>query len=150
MYSIDTLPPPDLARGGSSPVPSPRCRPGATTSFTVGGAYGHLLTSTLADGTLADVRIMMAKEGSTMRGLTDGLSAMLTIGLRHGVPLETLLSPLIGTRFEPLGTTDDPEIPEASSITDYVARRLAFDYLPASDQPGRARESAHATGVVSR
>ncbi|MBG6136055.1 TSCPD domain-containing protein [Longispora fulva] len=119
-------------------------------SFTVGGAYGHLLTSTLSDGSLVDVRIVMAKEGSTMRGLTDGLSAMLTIGLRHGVPLEFLLSQLIGTRFEPFGMTDDPEIPVATSITDYVARRLALDYLPSSDQRGCDLESADVTDMVSR
>jgi hypothetical protein len=122
---------------GSFPVPSPRStprwRPGTTVAFVVGGAYGHLITSCMEDGSLADVRVVMSKEGSTVRGMTDAISATFTVGLRHGVPLVALLAPLLGTRFEPSGMTDDPEIPEASSIVDYVARRLALDYLTAAE-----------------
>jgi len=35
---------------------------------------------------------------------------------------------LRGLRFEPAGLTDDREIPEATSVMDYVARRLATDF----------------------
>jgi ribonucleoside-diphosphate reductase alpha chain len=33
-------------------------------------------------------------------------------------------------RFEPAGMTDDPDIRMATSVMDYVARRLALDFLP--------------------
>jgi ribonucleoside-diphosphate reductase alpha chain len=33
-------------------------------------------------------------------------------------------------RFEPAGVTDDPDIRIASSVMDYVFRRLALDHLP--------------------
>ncbi len=39
-----------------------------------------------------------------------------------------------GTSFAPSGITDDPEIRTASSITDYIVRRLALDYLSFDDR----------------
>src|SRR5690606_3631893 len=36
---------------------------------------------------------------------------------------------LTNTRFEPAGMTDDPDLRIASSILDYIFRRLAVDYL---------------------
>ncbi len=42
--------------------------------------------------------------------------------------------PGLGQDFMPNGPTDDPEIPRASSAVDYIARRLALDWLPYSDR----------------
>jgi ribonucleoside-diphosphate reductase alpha chain len=36
--------------------------------------------------------------------------------------------------FVPNGHTDDPEIPRVRSAVDYLARRLAIDWLPYSDR----------------
>lgn len=36
--------------------------------------------------------------------------------------------------FAPSGITDDPQIRTASSIIDYIARRLALSYLPFDDR----------------
>jgi ribonucleoside-diphosphate reductase alpha chain len=37
-------------------------------------------------------------------------------------------------RFEPAGITDDSELRLASSLVDYIFRRLALDYLPLDDR----------------
>jgi ribonucleoside-diphosphate reductase alpha chain len=37
-------------------------------------------------------------------------------------------------RFEPAGLTDDPDIRIASSVMDYIFRRLALDHLPYEDR----------------
>ncbi|MFI6287608.1 ribonucleoside-diphosphate reductase [Streptomyces sp. NPDC051018] len=101
-----------------------------TRSFTVGPAAGTLTVSHTADGAPLRVEIRVSKQGSTLYGLLDVLSATLTRGLACGVPLPDLLRDLLGTRFEPAGMTEDPQIGQASSVPDYVARRLAFDFLP--------------------
>ena len=70
----------------------------------------------------------MAKQGSTLRGMTDALAIAISIGLQHGAPLETYIAKFAGMRFDPAGATDDPDIPTATSIIDYIARRLGVDY----------------------
>jgi len=37
-------------------------------------------------------------------------------------------------RFEPAGITDDPELRIATSLVDYIFRRLAVDYLPLEER----------------
>ena len=54
----------------------------------------------------------------------------ISIALQYGVPLETYVSKFVNMRFEPAGMTDDPDIRIASSVMDYLFRRLALDYLP--------------------
>jgi ribonucleoside-diphosphate reductase alpha chain len=54
----------------------------------------------------------------------------ISIGLQYGVPLETYVSKFTNMRFEPAGMTDDPDIRMASSVMDYIFRRLALDFLP--------------------
>jgi ribonucleoside-diphosphate reductase alpha chain len=50
------------------------------------------------------------------------------MALRHQVPLGDLVRSALGLRFAPAGRTDDPDIPHARSVADYVARRLAMDW----------------------
>jgi ribonucleoside-diphosphate reductase alpha chain len=45
------------------------------------------------------------------------------------VPLETFVEKFTNLRFEPAGMTDDPDIRMATSLMDYVFRRLALDHL---------------------
>jgi ribonucleoside-diphosphate reductase alpha chain len=40
----------------------------------------------------------------------------------------------MSSSFAPAGITDDPDIRTASSITDYIMRRLALDYLSFDDR----------------
>ncbi|WP_329025824.1 TSCPD domain-containing protein [Streptomyces sp. NBC_00690] len=113
-----------------------------TRAFTVGSASGHLTVSQTSGGVPVRVEIRMAKQGSTLNGLLDLLSVSLSRGLGAGVPLGDLLGDCLSTRFEPAGMTDDPQIPHATSVTDYVARRLALDCL--------AYEQRQELGVLTR
>lgn len=54
----------------------------------------------------------------------------MSVALQYGIPLQVFVQKLINVRFEPSGKTNDPDIRIASSIIDYVFRRLAVDYLP--------------------
>ncbi|MGW6145305.1 TSCPD domain-containing protein, partial [Streptomyces sp. NPDC055140] len=101
-----------------------------TRSFIVGEGKGYLTVACTQDGRPAAVTIFMAKQGSTLAGLMDGFSTTITQGLRHQVPLEVFVREYVSMRFEPAGLTNDPEIRQASSVLDYVGRRLALDYLP--------------------
>ncbi|WP_256804779.1 ribonucleotide reductase [Frankia sp. ACN10a] len=130
---------------------APRHRKSVTRSFTVGGAYGFIIASLHTDGSLADVNLIMAKQGSTLRGMTETVSVAISTGLAHNVPLVTYVREFAGLRFEPAGLTDDPEIPRATSIIDYVVRRLALDFLPAEDRRalGVLTPREHAEAVVT-
>jgi ribonucleoside-diphosphate reductase alpha chain len=101
-----------------------------TRSFTVGEGKGYLTVARTPDGRVAGVMVRMAKQGSTLAGMMDAFSSTVTRGLQHGVPLEVLVADYVGTRFEPAGLTNDPEIKQAGSVMDYVGRRLALDHLP--------------------
>ena len=59
----------------------------------------------------------------------DAFSIAVSLGLQHGVPLSTFVRKYTNMRFEPAGITDDPELRLASSLVDYIFRRLALDYL---------------------
>lgn len=107
----------------------PSKRRGTTTSFQVGGTEFFLTANDHGDGTLGEVFAKFGKDGSTTAGLMDLLSIAISLGLQHGVPLETFVAKFAGMRFEPMGMTDDPDIPTATSVGDYLARRLAADWL---------------------
>ena len=64
----------------------------------------------------------------------DSFAISVSHGLQYGVPLKSYVKTLRGTSFAPFGITDDPEIRTASSITDYIVRRLALDYLSFDDR----------------
>src|SRR5213076_1735143 len=75
-----------------------------------------------------------SKQGSTLSGIMDAFSISVSLGLQHGVPLRTFVEKYTSMRFEPAGMTDDPELRIASSLVDYIFRRLAVDYLPYEDR----------------
>jgi ribonucleoside-diphosphate reductase alpha chain len=64
----------------------------------------------------------------------DSFAISVSHGLQYGVPLKSYVKTLRGTSFAPSGITDDPDIRTASSITDYIFRRLALDYLSFDDR----------------
>ncbi len=108
----------------------PKSRPSKTTSFTVGGAEGYMTASSYPDNGLGEVFLKMSKQGSTLAGMMDAFSIAVSIALQYGVPLETYVQKFTNMRFEPAGMTDDPDIRMATSIMDYIFRRLALDHLP--------------------
>ncbi|MGH3730639.1 MAG: vitamin B12-dependent ribonucleotide reductase [Micromonosporaceae bacterium] len=108
----------------------PKSRPSTTTSFSVAGAEGYLTASSYPDDGLGEVFLKMSKQGSTLAGVMDAFSVAISIALQYGVPLETYVSKFVNMRFEPAGMTDDPDIRMATSVMDYIFRRLALDHLP--------------------
>ncbi len=108
----------------------PKKRPSQTVSFSVGGAEGYATSSSYPDDGLGELFVKMSKQGSTLAGVMDAFSIAISIALQYGVPLETYVSKFVNMRFDPAGMTDDPDIRLASSVMDYLFRRLALDYLP--------------------
>jgi ribonucleoside-diphosphate reductase alpha chain len=82
------------------------------------------------DGQPGELFITMAKEGSTIGGLMDGVGTLTSMALQYGVPLDALVRKFAHQRFEPSGFTKNPEIRNASSITDYVFRWMAMQFIP--------------------
>lgn len=107
----------------------PKSRAGTTTSFSVGGAEGYMTANTYEDNGLGEVFLKMSKQGSTLAGMMDAFSVAISVGLQYGVPLETYVSKFTNMRFEPSGLTDDQDVRMASSMMDYIFRRLALDHL---------------------
>jgi ribonucleoside-diphosphate reductase alpha chain len=80
------------------------------------------------------VFMKVSKQGSTLAGIMDAFSISVSLGLQHGVPLATYVRKYTNMRFEPAGITDDPELRIATSLVDYIFRRLAVDYLPIAER----------------
>jgi ribonucleoside-diphosphate reductase alpha chain len=108
----------------------PKKRPSETVSFAVAGAEGYLTAGSYPDDGLGEIFVKMSKQGSTLAGVMDAFSMAISIALQYGVPLETYVSKFVNMRFEPAGMTDDPDIRMATSVVDYLFRRIALDHLP--------------------
>ncbi|MCI0633876.1 MAG: hypothetical protein L0206_08180 [Actinobacteria bacterium] len=114
----------------------PQSRPSITTKFEVGDAEGYITASSYPDDGLGEIFLKTSKQGSTLAGITDAFSIAISIGLQYGVPLETYVTKFINMKFEPSGMTNDTDIRFASSIVDYVFRRLALDHLTPEQRAG--------------
>ena len=108
----------------------PKKRPSQTVSFTVGGAEGYLIAGSYPDDGLGEIFVKLGKQGSTLAGVMDAFSMSISVGLQYGIPLEFYVQKFQNLRFEPAGMTDDPDVRMATSVLDYLFRRLALDYLP--------------------
>ena len=71
----------------------------------------------------------MAKEGSVVSGLMDCFATAVSLALQYGVPLQVLVDKFSHVRFEPSGFSNNPEIPIAKSIIDYIFRWLGSKFL---------------------
>jgi ribonucleoside-diphosphate reductase alpha chain len=112
----------------------PRVRNSKTYSFTVAGLHGYFTVGEFEDGTPGELFISIAKVGSTLAGLMDSFGRSISYGLQYGVPLKTYVNGMAHMAFAPAGITDDGEIKTASSVIDYIFRRLAMDYLSFDDR----------------
>jgi ribonucleoside-diphosphate reductase alpha chain len=112
----------------------PKVRTAKTFSFTVGGLHGYFTVGEFEDGTPGELFISIAKIGSTLAGLMDSFGRSISYGLQYGVPLKTYVNGMAHMSFAPAGITDDPDIRTASSLLDYIFRRLALTYLPFDDR----------------
>jgi ribonucleoside-diphosphate reductase alpha chain len=105
-------------------------RGAVTHKFDIAGHEGYLTVGLFEDGQPGELFITMAKEGSTIGGLMDSIGTLTSLALQYGVPLEALVRKFAHQRFEPSGFTKNPEIRNAASITDYVFRWMAMQFIP--------------------
>lgn len=108
----------------------PETRTAVTHKFDIAGHEGYLTVGLFENGQPGELFITMAKEGSTIGGLMDGIGTLTSLALQYGVPLEALVRKFAHQRFEPSGFTKNPDIRNASSITDYVFRWMAIQFIP--------------------
>jgi len=142
----------------------PRRRRSNTFAFRVSDCEGYVTVGEYDDGRPGEVFMKVSKQGSTLAGIMDAFSIAVSLGLQHGVPLSTYVRKYTNMRFEPAGMTDDPDLRIASSLVDYIFRRLAVDYLPYDERaelgilttgermqptlPGIEEETTPSAGVV--
>jgi ribonucleoside-diphosphate reductase alpha chain len=107
----------------------PRQRAATVTRFSVAGAEGYMTASSYPDDGIGEVFLKLGKQGSTLAGVMDAFSMAISVGLQYGIPLESYVAKFTNMRFDPAGITDDPDIRMASSVMDYIFRRLALDHL---------------------
>jgi ribonucleoside-diphosphate reductase alpha chain len=112
----------------------PKKRRSATYEFKLADLKGFFTVGEYEDGTPGELFITISKQGSTLSGLMDSFARSVSHGLKYGVPLKSYVKSLMGTSFAPAGITDDKDIRTATSITDYIFRRLALDYLSFDDR----------------
>jgi ribonucleoside-diphosphate reductase alpha chain len=112
----------------------PKTRNAKTFEFKVADCKGYVTVGEFDDGTPAEIFLQVSKQGSTLAGIMDSFAISISRGLRNGVPLKSYVTDFIGMSFAPAGVTDDPDIRTASSLMDYIFRRIAKDYLSLDDQ----------------
>jgi len=112
----------------------PRRRVSSTFAFRVADCEGYVTVGEYEDGRAGEVFIKVSKQGSTLAGIMDAFSISISLGLQHGVPLATYVRKYVNMKFEPSGMTDDADLRIATSLVDYIFRRLALDYLSPSER----------------
>ena len=112
----------------------PKVRNSKTFSFQVASTHGYMTVGEYEDGRPGEIFVNVNKQGSTMRGILDAFAISVSHGLQFGVPLKDYVKSMINTSFAPAGITDDPDVRTASSIIDYLAKRLALTYLTFDDR----------------
>ncbi len=112
----------------------PKVRAAKTFSFHVADSHGYMTVGEYEDGSPGEIFVSIAKQGSTLRGIMDAFAISMSHGLQYGVPLKSYVKSFTSMSFAPAGITDDPDIRTASSLVDYLSRRLALTYLPFDDR----------------
>ncbi len=123
-------------------------RQALTHKFNINGHEGYITVGMYEDGAPGEVFITMAKQGSTVSGLMDAFATSISIALQYGVPLATLVDKFSHLRFEPAGFTNNPKIPMAKSVMDYIFRWLSsrFTSLPPGSEEGHKAVQAEDSG----
>jgi ribonucleoside-diphosphate reductase alpha chain len=108
----------------------PQERESLTHKFNIAGHEGYITAGKYTDGTVGEIFLTdIGKEGSTMRGLLNAFATAISLGLQYGVPLEDFVRKFSYMRFDPEGMTQNPEIPFAKSMPDYIMRWLASRFI---------------------
>jgi ribonucleoside-diphosphate reductase alpha chain len=101
-----------------------------THKFNIAGHEGYLTVGLYDDGQPGELFITMSKEGSTIGGLMDSLGTATSVALQYGVPVKSLVDKFSHQRFEPAGMTENPDIPFAKSLVDYIFRWMGMQFVP--------------------
>ena len=110
-------------------------RQSITHKFSIGGHEGYITAGVYDDGSVGEIFLTdVGKEGSALRGMMNSFATAISISLQYGVPLETLVQKFSYMRFDPEGITQNPEIPFAKSMPDYIMRWLASRFLDTDTQ----------------
>jgi ribonucleoside-diphosphate reductase alpha chain len=121
---------PEVPAAGPVRKKMPRERESITHKFSIAGHEGYITAGKYEDKTVGEIFLTdIGKEGSTMRGLLNAFATAISIGLQYGVPLEVFVRKFSYMRFEPEGMTQNPEIPFAKSMPDYIMRWLASRFI---------------------
>jgi ribonucleoside-diphosphate reductase alpha chain len=126
-------------------------RTAVTHKFDIAGHEGYLTVGLFDNNQPGELFITMAKEGSTIGGLMDGIGTLTSMALQYGVPLDALVRKFAHQRFEPSGFTKNPEIRNAFSITDYVFRWMAMQFIPGyrdAHAPNRSQPELAMPGLL--
>lgn len=130
--------------------PLPNRRKGYTQKVTISGHKVCLRTGEYADGTLGEIFIDMSKEGAGFRAMVNAVAKSVSIGLQHGVPLETFVDEFTFTKYEPAGAVKGNDcIKNCTSLLDYVFRELAVSYLNRMDLAHIRPSGIHFTDVTA-
>ncbi len=125
----------------------PETRSSITHKFAIGAYEGYLTVGLHPDGRPGELFIKMSKEGSTLSGMCQAFCRAFSLSLQFGLSVEDAIARFKGMRFEPMGFTSNPEIPECDSIVDYVARYLERQFTVPQAGAGRMT-SLHANQDV--
>ena len=106
-----------------------KTRRARTFEFRVADCKGFVTVGEYEDGRPGEIFISVSKQGSTLAGIMDAFAISISHGLQYGVPLRSFVDTFTGMRFEPAGMTDDEDIRFATSLMDYLFRKLAILYL---------------------
>lgn len=107
----------------------PSERPSITHKASIAGFEFYITVGMYDDGTPGEVFINASKEGSVISNLLDTIGILFSYGLQYGIPLDAIVDKLKGTRSEPSGFTQNPDIRQTTSIIDYVARWLELKFI---------------------
>jgi ribonucleoside-diphosphate reductase alpha chain len=125
----------------------PGRRRGYTHQASLAGHKVLLRTGEYDDGSLGEIVIALSKEGAAFKGLMEAFATAVSLGLQHGVMLETFVDAFTFTRFGPAGAVEgDPAVRHATSFLDYAFRHLAANYLGRRDIPAAEFEPADTVG----
>lgn len=138
---------PEVARAAAPrfPFPEPQRvklddeRDGSTHKFSILSAETkdfYLTHNHYTDGRLGEFFLIAGREGSFSAAALDLLATAISIGLQHGIPLETFLSKMRHVQCEPagmvaetpLGMVENGQKFFAKSPFDYIAQYLSWKY----------------------
>lgn len=115
----------------------PATRDSITHKFSVGNHEGYLTIGLHPDGRPGEIFLKMSKEGSTISGMCQAFCRAFSLAMQYGLSVQDAVVRFRGMRFEPMGATSNPDIPECSSIVDYIARYLELRFCAG---PARLRD----------